>query len=725
MSSLNPYKRLNEAIQNEAFEPMFTWGLRMAVAGAIPVIWGIATHHIEAGVWIALTSECICWVELKGTFGQRIRVLLAGTFLAFFFAILGSITGTNIWLSTGCMLAVAFLSSLFKNLGDRGSGLSICVYLMFIICNAYPTATFEALKMRSLLILAGASWTVAISLLLSYFMPARQPYRRSIALIWKAIAELVGVVSKGWDGKSQRSTIRDIYLQEKELRIAIDASLTFHTATAHQVNKKDKHEYQLAQLRKATALIGTHIIAISGELESVNTKTIDNSLQLKISALFSALQQACERMSVYVLTLKPEEELLLTSRLSRLNKLILLLKEYRVDENPELTIVVKRVVQLSERAMKLFESCMARIKEMGDDLPVFRSYSLYKTLYTLHPKYWVQNIVLLFNFNTFTTRYALRAATAATVALFIYKWFHINHGYWLPFSVMIILQPYFGATFKKAVQRIAGTVAGGLVGGLLLRVHTGMHLQEIMLCLSFIFMVYYLRKNYGISAFIITLNLVLLFNIEAPVTPGLIVTRALATIGGAGLAIVAGFLLLPHWDRKWLPVHLADAIRANYGYFLFTFFSPDPNTNWTRCKRNAESKNSNAFDSFSRYMQEPGGGKKSYSTYFQLITHNVRLTREINNIHLEEEIKPESTNTITTTEQQEVINKCLHHFNRNIQFIGTIDPDIEINVTKADENYRSPLRLTEHELLYLDKMIIELEEMYQDLQKLVSVEPKG
>ncbi len=697
---------------------MFAWGLRMAIAGAIPVIWGIATHHIEAGVWIALTAECICWVELKGTFGQRIRVLLAGAFLAFFFAILGSITGANIWLSTGCMLAVAFLSSLFKNLGDRGSGLSICVYLMFIICNAYPTTTFEALKMRSMLIVAGASWTVAVSLLISFFMPARQPYRRSIALIWKAIAELVAVVSKGWDGKTQRSTIRDIYLQEKELRVAIDTSLAFHTAMVHQVNKKDKHEYQLAQIRKATALIGTHIIAISGELEAVNTKTIDSSLQLKISALFSALQQASDRMAIYVLTLKPEEELLLTSRLSRLNKLLVLLKEYRINDNPELTVTIKRVIRLTERAMKLFESCMARLTEMGDDLPVFRSYSLYKTIYTLHPKHWIQNIVLLFNFNTFTTRYALRAATAATVALFIYKWFHINHGYWLPFSVMIVLQPYFGATFKKAVQRIAGTVAGGLVGGLLLRVHTGMHIQEIMLCLSFIFMVYYLRKNYGISAFIITLNLVLLFNIEAPVTPGLIVTRALATVGGAGLAIVAGFLLLPHWDRKWLPVHLAEAIRTNYEYFLFTFFSPEPNVNWTRLKRNAESKNSNAFDSFSRYMQEPGGGKKSYSTYFQLITHNVRLTRELNNIHLEEENRPENARGVATEEQQAAINKCLQHFNRNIAFIRTIDPELEIDVVQADEHSVSSFRLTKHELLYLDKMVIELEEMYQDLQKL-------
>lgn len=719
MAKIDPYKRISAALQNEAFEPMFAWGLRMALAAAVPVIWGLATHHLEPATWIALTAEAICWVELKGTFGQRMRVLLGGTFLALFFAVLGSVTGMSIWLSTFCMLGVAFLSSLFKNLGDRGSGLSICVYLLFIICNAYPVDTIHGLETRSLLVLLGASWTVVISLLISVFMPARQPYRRSVALIWRDISELVGTICKGWDGKGPRSTIREIYVKEKELRNTIDSSFTFHTATVQQVSKKDKHEYQLAQLRKATALIGAHMIAISGELETVNTKSIETTLQLKISALLNAFQQAADRMAIYVLTLKPEEELLLVSRISRLNNLIRLLKEYKVKDDAALNATEQRVIQLSERSMKLFESCMARLKEMGEDLPVFRSYSLYKTVYTLHPKHWIKNLQLLFNFNTFTTRYALRAAVAAAVALFIYKWYHIDHGYWLPFSVMIVLQPYFGATFKKAVQRITGTLVGGLVGGLLLHVHTGLHIKEIMLCLSFIFMVYYLRRNYGIAAFIITLNLVLLFNLEAPITNELIITRALSTIGGAGLAVLAGFVLLPHWDRKWLPKHLVSAIQNNYDYFLFTFFSPNPAINWTRHKRSTEATNSNAFDSFSRYMQEPGT-KKMSKLYYQLITHNVRITRELNNIHLDEENKQAKSNEPASAQQQEKIDKCLFHFNRNMQLIHNFDVEAHIRTIETDEKYHSPFYLTEYQLLSLDKLTLELQEMYDELEQLAA-----
>src|SRR5690606_27351339 len=128
-------------LQKEAFEPTLVWGLRMAIAAVVPVIWGVATDNMEAASWITLTAEAICFIELKGNFALRFRVLAAGTVLAFLFAALGSAIGANIWLSVVCMFGVGFVSGLFKNLGDRGSGLANCVYIIFIFTNAYPATT--------------------------------------------------------------------------------------------------------------------------------------------------------------------------------------------------------------------------------------------------------------------------------------------------------------------------------------------------------------------------------------------------------------------------------------------------------------------------------------------------------------------------------------------------------------------------------------------------------
>jgi uncharacterized membrane protein YccC len=698
---------------------MFTWGLRMAIAACVPLIWGLYTGNFAAAMFITLTAECICWVELKGTFGQRLRTLFGGAFLSVVFALLGTITASNIWLSVGAMMIVAFISSLFKNLGDRGSGLAICVYLLFIFCNAYEVNTVKELEARTLYVFIGAGYTVFISLLISLFMPAQQPYRRSIAIIWKHIADLIETVGKGTNDKSQRSSLRELYLKEQEVRTSINTSFSFHEKMAHQVDKNDKEEYNLALLRKASALIATHIVSISEEIENMNLRTLDNSIRMQLGSIFNGFKQTAERMAVYIATLKPEEKLLLVSRISRLNKLLLLLKENEFPEKDKNSIPLKRTIHLSDRTLKLIESCMSRLEALDNDLPVFRSYSLIRTLFTLHPKHWIQNLKLLFNFNTFTTRYAARAALAATIAMFIYKWFDIYKGYWLPFSVIIVLQPYFGATFKKSLERIIGTVAGGLVGGILLRVHTGLYLNELLLCLTFILMIYYLRRNYAVAVFIVTLNLVLLFNLEEELDSMVIVTRTLATIGGCGLAVLAGFAFLPHWDKKWLPVHLATAINCNYNYFIVTFFSTGIDRNWTKHKRSAESNNSNVFDSFNRFMSEPSVKKKHYANYYQLITHNVRVTRELNNIQLELDNRTGGKLATATEHQQALINECLGWFNKNIEMLRVIDERLEVKAVTLNEEFRTYFSLTEPQKLYLSKLLIELREMHYDLEKLI------
>lgn len=694
----------------------------MALALVVPLAWGLATDHPHAGEWISLTAESICWVELKGSYGQRLRVLAGGAFLAFLFALLGSLTAPYLWLSVGAMLVVGFISGLFKNLGDRGSGLSICVYVMFIIANAAAPKDSAELQQRMEWVAIGGGWNTIVGMVATAFMPEQQPYRRSIALIWRAISGLIASVTKGWDGKGVRSSIREVYLKEKEVRAAIDSSLQLYESMAHQVSKKQGRIFELAQLRKATSLVATHIIAMGEEMEGVDMRSIESNLRLKLYALFKAMQQTVERMAVYVVTLQPEEELLLESRIERLHKLLALLREYPDIGNEELSRRIGRLIQLTERTIRILERSIQRLEELGAEKPAFRSYSLLKTLFVLHPRHWLRNLRLLLDFNTFTTRYALRTALAATLGLFIFKWFRIDHGYWFPFTIILVIQPYFGATFKKAIDRVIGTVSGVIVGSLLLRLPSGLHMKEIMLAICAFFMVYYIRRQYSVAAFFITLSLVLLFAVGEELNTTLIYTRVLCTVGGAALAVLAGFALLPTWDKKQLPRHLADALGSNYQYFSITFFPETEHSSWTRYKRNAETCNSNAFDSFNRYMQEPSIRKKSYALYYQLITHSVRLTRELNNINLEQENSDREQIQPATPRQSERIQECLRLLNKAILKVRERGLLPKVKLIALDEQYLGPFLLTTHQQIYLDKMIIELKAMYRDLERLVERE---
>ena len=485
---------------------------------------------------------------------------------------------------------------------------------------------------------------------------------------------------------------------------------------AHQVDKKNNQQYQLALLRKNAGLVAVNIIAIAEEMEHINIPALDETLRVKAATLFSAMNEAVNRISVFVITLKPEEKLLAVSHINRLKKLTALIRQYPLETDVKQTTAINRILQLTDRTIKLLESAIQRIEHMGVDIPVYRSYSFLKTVFVLRPQYLFSNLRILFNTNSLTTRYALRSAIAATLALFIFKWFHIDHGYWLPFSVMIVIQPYFGATFKKARDRVIGTLLGGLAGSLLLHLPAGLHIKEGILFLTFILMVYFIKRQYAIAVFIITLNLVLLFNIELAYNNTLMVTRALCTIGGSLLAIVSGLALLPTWDRKWLPSHLANAVNSNYEYFIATFYSAKKITNWTRYKRISESDNSNVFDSFNRYVDDPG--KVKSLEYYDLITYNVRITRDLNNIHLEQDEKKVVQTSFAAAIQQKKIDECLQLFNSIMEYLPEFNPAIKLNIRANTEDIKTPFLLNDTQMISLEKLIIELKTMQSDMGKL-------
>ena len=701
------YKRISSFIQNESFEPLVAWGLRMAIAGTAPIVWGLATHRLDDAVWMAITAEGISWVEMKGSFNWRVRTLFIGAMLALFWGALGTITGYSIVLSLVCMFVAAFVSSLLKNLGDRASGLSICVYLMFIICNGFPDVDVADVSQRVKFIALGALWAIFVGLFASLIMPVQQPFRRQIAIIWRSISALVHTISRSAVDKKERE---HIYVKEKEVRAAIDSSFEFYGRMVHQANKSDNKQYQLLLLRKNAALVATNVIAIADEMEHIRVSDLDETLRIKAATLFSALEEAVNRISVYVLTLKTEEKLLAGTQIKRIKKLTALIKEYPRHADEPQRIAIDRILQLTGRTTKLLESAIQRLENMGEDVPVFRSYSLMKTLFMLRPRKILSNLKTLTHFNTLTFRFALRSAIAATLALFIAKWFRIDHGYWLPFSLMIVIQPYHGATLKKARDRVVGTVLGGIAGALLSLIPTGLHAKELMLFVTFGLMVYYARRKYSVAAFVVTLNLVLVFNIDSSFTVSLLGIREACTIGGSLLAVISGFVLLPAWDKTWLPAHLADAVAANYHYFINTFYTNS--AAWTRLKRAAESGNSDVFDSFNRYMEEPG--KEKTDDYYDIITCNVRITRDINAIILEEEEKG-PTYTKPTAQQQQSIDACLALFHQIIPLLKKLKPSISVQEIPPNQSRPGLFRLDNTQMISLEKMRIELKALLEDL----------
>lgn len=116
-------------------------------------------------------------------------------------------------------------------------------------------------------------------------------------------------------------------------------------------------------------------------------------------------------------------------------------------------------------------------------------------------------------------------------------------------------------------------------------------------------------------------------------------------------------------------------------------------------------------------MQEPSLKKKPYAIYYHIITHSVRLTRELNNIHLEQENMLHQT-TETSNDDSELILNCLDWYNKNIKLAIQVTGATDTSIYIPDNNYQPPFPLTQQQKLYLGRILIELKSMHQDMERL-------
>jgi uncharacterized membrane protein YccC len=157
-------------------------------------------------------------------------------------------------------------------------------------------------------------------------------------------------------------------------------------------------------------------------------------------------------------------------------------------------------------------------------------------------------------------RHALRVATAGGAAAALTRALHIDRGYWLTLTVVVVLQPYTSATVQRGLQRVTGTIAGAVVAALLLSVvQTPVQMMAIVFAGTAL-TVALLPVNYGLFSFALTPTFVMLAEVHA-IDRHLVWLRVDNTLIGALIAWLAAWLLWPAAEHGRVRDDLAAALR--------------------------------------------------------------------------------------------------------------------------------------------------------------------
>ena len=142
---------------------------------------------------------------------------------------------------------------------------------------------------------------------------------------------------------------------------------------------------------------------------------------------------------------------------------------------------------------------------------------------------------------------------------------HIDHGYWLLLTSLIVLQPHVSGTLRRGLERIGGTVGGGIFAAVLAVVlHHQLVIAAVLFPLSLL-AIAVLPLSYAAFAFFLTPAFVLAW---LPYSGDwqLALVRILNTFAGAVIAILAMMFLFPIYERDRAPAFLRASLRADRDY---------------------------------------------------------------------------------------------------------------------------------------------------------------
>jgi uncharacterized membrane protein YccC len=169
---------------------------------------------------------------------------------------------------------------------------------------------------------------------------------------------------------------------------------------------------------------------------------------------------------------------------------------------------------------------------------------------------------------TFTSsalRHALRTSAVCVSSVLLVRALHLPYGEWMALTAVIVLQPYVAHTWQKSLQRVGGTIAGGLLAALLVVFIRSPEALIATVCIAAFFTLAWFAVDYAWYSFFLTPTFVLL-TVHGRHDWRIAGIRAMDTILGAALALVAVKLLWTESEHLRLREILARSGQANAAY---------------------------------------------------------------------------------------------------------------------------------------------------------------
>ena len=251
------------------------------------------------------------------------------------------------------------------------------------------------------------------------------------------------------------------------------------------------------------------------------------------------------------------------------------------------------------------------------------------------------------------------------------------HSYWILMTVLVILKPGFSVTKKRNLQRLKGTIGGGLIGILILLI-IPQHSIRFVLMLFFMLMAYtFIRQKYAIGTFYLTAYILISFSFYSEKDSIYIIQERLVdTLIGGFMAFISCYIIFPTWEKNSMNEYIQKALIADYEFIFLIFKKLADNdvstTDYKLARKDIFIAMANINSVFQRVISEPKGKQENAKELNKFTIFNQSFVSY--SVGLVKIIK-KNNSVILTSEHIRLMKKILQLLLQNIRLYGEYETD--------------------------------------------------
>lgn len=615
---------LTKKIRYFFFGQNFSDGIRVTFAILIPTLVFSYFDKLATGLTISLGALCISIVDMPGPVTYKRNAMLYCNIFVFLTAIVTGFARENMYILGLEILFFSFFFSMFNVFGNRAASVGTASLLIMILMMERELKPAEVLP-YSLMILAGGLWYTGVSLIFSELMPYR-PAQRALGECIRETARFLSVKSEFYDTSTDLDTdYRNLMTEQvkvsekqnavrellfKSRQIMRDSMSTGRMLVVTFIDLVDIYEqitamyYDYAMLRNQFGHTGIlekiHVITgqLAEELDGIGVAIQSNMPyrnKMDISRRLTELRNSIENIQGDSLVLKK-----IFSTLQELDGRLKDMQKYTALELPD-----KKKTKDIELA-RFAPSQSYNLQLFRDNLSIDSS----------------------------VFRHSLRMALVSLFGFAVAKMFAFgHHGYWVLLTILVILKPGFSLTKQRNFDRLVGTIAGALIGVVILLSVSSLTMQLILLVFFMIGTYSFMRSNYILMVTLMTPYILILFNLLGIGKLNIVEERILDTLIGSAIAFAASYMLLPSWESQNLKSYMQNLLKAELAYLdrLADILSGKiiPVNEYKLVRKDVYVSSANLSAAFQRMVSEPKSKQVHKEAIHQFVVLNHILVSNI------------------------------------------------------------------------------------------------